>query len=68
MEEDQNDIPGAENPAAFTGLKLGEVKKTAAGFGAVIVSGKQLLAGPGLLRGLKALSQLNQKGGFDCLS
>ncbi|MGV3504526.1 MAG: FdhF/YdeP family oxidoreductase [Adhaeribacter sp.] len=68
MEHEQNEIPGAENPAAFTGLKLGQVKKTAAGFGAVLVSGRQILAGPGLFRGLKALSQLNQQGGFDCPS
>src|SRR5687768_15010891 len=66
---DKNEkVPGAENPEQFTGLKLGKIKKTAAGLTAVVVSGKQVFSEAGVLRGLKALNQLNQKGGFDCPS
>src|SRR5687767_5217446 len=68
MEEDKSQIPGAENPEEFTGLRRGKIKKAAAGLEAIIVSGKQVIAEAGLLRGLTALNQLNQKGGFDCPS
>jgi molybdopterin-dependent oxidoreductase alpha subunit len=68
MEKDTSQVPGAENPEKFTGLKQGKIKKAAAGLEAVVVSGKQVFTEAGVLRGLKALSQLNQKGGFDCPS
>src|SRR6478736_2519810 len=60
--------PSPENPDRFTGLKRGAVKKTAAGLTAVVKSLKDIVAEPGLLRGLKALNNMNQKGGFDCPS
>ncbi|MEP6673727.1 MAG: FdhF/YdeP family oxidoreductase [Ferruginibacter sp.] len=67
MKEDQN-LNGEENPEKFTGLKLGKVKKIAAGIPAVVASFKQVLGEAGIVRGLKALSKLNQKDGFDCPS
>src|SRR5688500_10407405 len=61
-------IPGAENPEVFTGLKQGKVKKTAAGIPAVVSSAKKVFSEAGVIRGLKALSKLNKKSGFDCPS
>ena len=60
--------PMAENPEAFTGIKLEAPKKVAAGIPAVVESMKQVFSEAGVFRGLKALSSLNQKGGFDCPS
>jgi molybdopterin-dependent oxidoreductase alpha subunit len=68
MDENKNIEPGAENPEAFTGLKLGPIKKAAAGIPAVISSFKHIIEEAGLVRGLKALNKLNQKDGFDCPS
>jgi molybdopterin-dependent oxidoreductase alpha subunit len=68
MSDDVNDVSGALNPEKLTGLKLGKIKPAAAGLKAVFVSGKQVFAEAGVRRGLLALSQLNQKGGFDCPS
>ncbi|MEJ7768939.1 MAG: FdhF/YdeP family oxidoreductase [Chitinophagaceae bacterium] len=68
MNKDHNDNPGAENPEKFTGLRKGKIKTVAAGLPAVISSFKQLVADAGLVRGLTALSQVNQKDGFDCPS
>ena len=68
MDDTHEKVPGAENPEQFTGLKLGKTKKAAAGLAAVVVSGKQVFGEAGVLRGLKALRYLNQKGGFDCPS
>ncbi|MBK8551959.1 MAG: FdhF/YdeP family oxidoreductase [Ignavibacteria bacterium] len=58
----------AENPEKHTGLKKGRTIKSAAGLSAVVSSGKKIFGEAGLLRGFKALSKLNQKGGFDCPS
>lgn len=63
-----NAIPSAENPVSFTGLKLGPPMKRAAGIPAVYHSLRHVFGEAGVLRGLQALSQLNQKGGFDCPS
>ena len=69
MSVDKNiDVPNAENPLRFTGLKLGPLKKHAAGIPAVWSSFKHVFGEAGILRGLKALNKLNQKGGFDCPS
>ncbi|HSB93888.1 MAG TPA: molybdopterin-dependent oxidoreductase, partial [Flavitalea sp.] len=68
MSDDVNDVSGAENPGKLTGLKLGKIKTAAAGLKAVFISGKQVFAEAGVRRGIEALSQLNQKGGFDCPS
>ena len=61
-------IPDAENPDYFTGLRKGPVKHAAAGMPAIVSSFKQVFGEAGVLRGLKALGKLNQKGGFDCPS
>lgn len=58
----------AETPEAFTGLKLSEPKKKAAGFPAVLRSMRFGMGMAGPFRGTYALSQLNQKGGIDCMS
>jgi molybdopterin-dependent oxidoreductase alpha subunit len=68
MAEQQELIPGAEGPEHFTGLKLGLVKKTAAGIPAVLSSFQQIVGEAGWGRGMKVLLSLNQKGGFDCPS
>ena len=68
MSEKKNDIPAAENPETFTGLKLGPPKKVAAGVPAVFISLKKVFGEAGFFRGLKALNKLNKKDGFDCPS
>lgn len=64
--KDELIIPAAEGPDKFTGIKLGPVKKIAAGIPAVISSFKHVFGAMGVLRGVKALNSLNQKGGCDC--
>ncbi|CAN5442286.1 FdhF/YdeP family oxidoreductase [soil metagenome] len=61
-----SDIPSPENPSRFTGLKLANPKKVAAGIPAVIESASHILSEMGITRGLKALNKLNQKDGYDC--
>jgi molybdopterin-dependent oxidoreductase alpha subunit len=56
----------AENPELFTGLKLSAVPKVAAGLPAVLSTASHILKEMSAFRGLKALSQLNQKSGYDC--
>ena len=68
MSEEKTEHSNAENPSIFTGLKLGPLKKTAAGIPAVLSSFRHVFDEAGILRGLKALNKLNQKGGFDCPS
>jgi molybdopterin-dependent oxidoreductase alpha subunit len=68
MSDSNQHTPGAENPEQFTGLKLGEIKKSAAGLPAIVESVKQVVGEAGLARGLKALAAMNKKGGFDCPS
>jgi molybdopterin-dependent oxidoreductase alpha subunit len=58
--------PNPEGPEDFTGLKLGKPKDTAAGVPAVISSAKHVFGEMGIGRGVKALLNLNQKGGVDC--
>lgn len=68
MNEETPLIPGAENPEEHTGLKKGNIKKTAAGLPAIVSTLKRVAAETGVARGLKALSKLNKKEGFDCPS
>ena len=68
MSEERKEIPGAENPEKFTGLKLTAIKKVAAGIPAVMSSFQHVFGEAGLARGWKALWHLNKKGGFDCPS
>ncbi|AEV97090.1 hypothetical protein A4D02_18020 [Niastella koreensis] len=65
---DSNLNKGAENPERFTGLHLGPIKKAAAGIPAIVEALKQVVGEAGAARGLKALTHMNQKGGFDCPS
>jgi molybdopterin-dependent oxidoreductase alpha subunit len=67
-DSNKNKIPKAEPPESFTGLNLGEPKEFAAGFPAVVSSMQHVFGEVGVLKGLKALSKLNQKGGTDCPS
>src|SRR6478735_1963273 len=68
MKKIEPDIPSSENPEIFTGIKLGKVKKNAAGIPAVISALEKTIGEAGLNRGLTALWHLNKKGGFDCPS
>ncbi len=53
-------------PAILTGLVTHEIKGMAAGIPAVTVSLQHIAHEMGLWKGLKALSKLNQRDGFDC--
>ena len=68
MSDKKLDKEGAENPEKLTGVKLGNVKKSAGGIPAVISSIRHVVGGAGLVRGWKALKKLNQKDGFTCPS
>lgn len=68
MDEKNIHTDGSENPGELTGLKTGKIQKAAAGIPAVISSFRQVIAEAGIGRGLKALSNMNQKDGFDCPS
>lgn len=68
MSENQHPISGAENPEQLTGLKKGSIKKVAAGIPAVVSALEMAVGEAGLQRGMKALFNLNKKGGFDCPS
>jgi molybdopterin-dependent oxidoreductase alpha subunit len=61
-------VPNSENPDKLTGLKKGKIKKVAAGIPAVVSSFEKIVEEAGLQRGMKALFNLNKKGGFDCPS
>ncbi|GGN01521.1 formate dehydrogenase [Dyadobacter beijingensis] len=68
MSENPLPIPGAENPEKLTGLKKGDIKKAAAGIPAVVSALEMAIGEAGFQRGMKALFNLNKKGGFDCPS
>ena len=63
-----NKSPQSENPEEFTGLKRGKIKTIAAGIPAVVSSMEKVVGEAGFARGMKALWNLNKKGGFDCPS
>jgi len=68
MNSKETDSHGDLNPDKLTGLKTGDIKKSAAGIPAVISSFRHVIGEAGLVRGWKALKKLNQKDGFDCPS
>ena len=68
MDDKISESGGAGNPERFTGLKIGPVKKTAAGIPAVLSGLRHVLGEVGWVRGWKALKKLNQKDGFVCPS
>src|ERR1044072_3407139 len=47
-------------------LRIGKVKKSAAGIPAIIETVKQVVGEAGVARGFKALNHMNKKDGFDC--
>lgn len=53
-------------PSKHTGLKLGKMKTSAAGFPAVSSSIAHLSKELGLFQGLRIMTKVNQKGGIDC--
>ncbi len=53
-------------PAILTGLETHDLKGKAAGIPAITVSLQHIAHEMGLLKGLKVLSHLNQREGFDC--
>lgn len=57
-----------EGDIKFTGITLKDPEKYAAGFKAVKVALKHAFKEMGITRPLGALSNMNQKGGFDCPS
>ncbi|MGS2760641.1 FdhF/YdeP family oxidoreductase [Sinomicrobium sp. M5D2P9] len=57
-----------ENPETFENLKVTRPKDVAVGFPAVVSSMKHVFGEMGPARGMKALLNLNQKGGIDCPS
>ncbi|MBK7426400.1 MAG: FdhF/YdeP family oxidoreductase [Saprospiraceae bacterium] len=68
MKKNKAEHPEAENPETLTGLKRSKIQKKAAGLKAVVSSLKSVYEEAGIVRGAKALKNLNQKGGFDCPS
>ncbi len=60
--------PNPENPEGLLNLKLREVSDAAAGLTGVKVAVQHVFSEMGPARGLKALFNLNQKGGVDCPS
>ncbi len=53
-------------PETFADLQLGKQAQKAAGFTAIVESMKHVYEEMNLIDGVKALNQMNQKGGFDC--
>jgi molybdopterin-dependent oxidoreductase alpha subunit len=68
IDESSPEEISAETPEAFTGLTLGEPKSAAAGLPAVIKAMQHVYSQAGVIRGTKALMQLNQHDGIDCMS
>lgn len=58
--------PGAQPPEAFTGLKIGGRKTSAAGFPAVVNALKQVGKYMSPADAVLTMFKINQKGGFDC--
>jgi molybdopterin-dependent oxidoreductase alpha subunit len=65
---DLENLPSAENPEKLLNLKSTGPKKWAAGIPAVVAALTDLMEEGIPLRGIKALSVMNQRGGFDCPS
>lgn len=61
-------FPNPENPESLLKLRLHDVSEAAAGITGVKVAVQHVFSEMGPARGLKALFNLNQKGGVDCPS
>lgn len=68
MSDQEKEQPSAESPEQLSDLKVTESKTWAAGIPGVMAAMKDVFAEAGAVRGLKGLSKMNQKGGFDCSS
>jgi molybdopterin-dependent oxidoreductase alpha subunit len=68
MSDQEKQEPSAESPEQLSDLKVTEAKTWAAGIPGVVAALKDVFSEAGAVRGLKALSKMNQKGGFDCSS
>lgn len=64
----KEEIAHAETPEELTALRVSEIEKTAAGLPSIISTLKYSVSQMGVLRSLKTLLKINQKGGFDCQS
>lgn len=62
------DPPLAEPPTDLTGIRVGDPKDYAAGPAAVASSLKHVFGQAGVARGVRGMTRLNQKNGFDCPS
>lgn len=58
------EIGGSLNPSA----KFGQPKAYAAGVPAILSTLKHVQQGPGIIKGLRVLGQMNQPNGVDCVS
>ncbi len=68
MNSDSLNQINAQPPTEFTGLERKAPSESAGGVPAVISSLKHVFGEMGVLRSLSTLNQMNQKGGFDCMS
>ncbi len=68
MNDQDKQEPSPEGPEQLSHLKVTEAKTWAAGIPGVLAAMSDVFAEAGAVRGLKALSKMNQKGGFDCSS
>jgi molybdopterin-dependent oxidoreductase alpha subunit len=57
-----------ETPEEFTGLKVTEPERVAAGLPAIFSTMKHTFSRMGVVRTLRTLKSMNQKDGFDCQS
>ena len=63
-----NPTPGARQPVETDAAKIVERPKVAAGLPAVYETTRFAVGEMGVMRGAKALLNVNKKGGFDCQS
>jgi molybdopterin-dependent oxidoreductase alpha subunit len=68
MSDEEVQQPSPEGPEQLSQLKVTEAKTWAAGVPGVMAAMKDVFTEAGAVRGLKGLSKMNQKGGFDCSS
>jgi molybdopterin-dependent oxidoreductase alpha subunit len=68
MSDEEVQQPSPEGPEQLSQLKVTEARTWAAGVPGVIAAMKDVFSEAGPVRGLKGLSKMNQKGGFDCSS
>src|SRR5947209_3271764 len=57
-----------EAPEVFTGLRVTPAKTWAAGMPGVVAATRHVWGEMGVVRGTRALLELNQDGGIDCMS